>query len=863
MRGVASSAPLTSTSIEAAVTRLRDLVFEGADYAPRRADELRRRIDVVGMRADLLAAMAALNSDDQGGRDGTAAAAQRLSQVLTDDPQVLTSDPDVQLELAVALLVTDQDADATSRALASLGAYEQARLDPATAAGAVRYLIGHHRAQAAEQLLLTLLPAAFAPPTWQDAEPGGTVVRAEPSAFARQLLTATLAASEQVRDRSPDDLAMRRLRVSALVGLGQLGGALAEITEILRRDPADTVTQWAEVVTLARLGQPGAALAQLDEMPRDAVSAAEVVTVRVRLLLSAGRADEAAGVARDAADRYPDNIAVQLALAEVLTAAGESKQSLDLVDELLTKHPAEPALLTLRGVLLHRGGELPDAKQSLSEAVAGDPASADARIALASVLADSGNPEGALAQLEQVPAQDPRRGEALLERARVLRSSRQPVAALEVLGSAEEAGVDGPALHEMRGQLLLELGRETEAASWFERGLTAAINSGADAQKFVDALDLTARRLTDQGRYEVALATLTSLVSAHRISSSQMALRAELLRLTSRWHECLAQADQAVAAGADASWVSSTQAAALVSLSRSQEALVLLGQPLRADPNYQFASSYQVSALDRVGRPADALTIVKRLARQKRDEEWWRTWLVTVRAELLNNLGRFGSAVRFLRNALKERQEFEWYGPLAVAYSRQSRHEDAVATWRLAVAMPGEEPQDWGWVEFADALSAGGSAAGSSASDEATAIYRRLASKTAADALPTDVIMWAWAALRLGELDGAITHYRWAIDAATDHLAGERLRLAMALFLAGNTAEGERELGRALADLAGLADRACAETIIGETHYAIGVLKRDPGRGDAEILERLRERLPPAAVAQARVTEQADSGSES
>jgi tetratricopeptide (TPR) repeat protein len=827
-------APSTVVPIEDAMEELRRLVFESAKKAPDRARELRARIVAADARVDLLAAMAALSYRDSRNRIG--AAVERAQRLPPAEPEQL-------LELVVAQLATAEDSSAASRALGSFsqalesfGAYGPRRLNPATAAAAVRYLLTNERVQETEGLLMALMPGSFVPERWQSPWGGGRAV------YTDRLLTATLAASENIRVSQVHDLPLRRLRVSVLLSLGNANRALEEIAGIFSQYPKDAQTRRAEVVALARLGRYEEALSRLERLPSDAVPSTEKVMWRVRFLMSLGRTSEAVEAAKNAARRYRDDVYVQIMLVEVLTDVGQEREALKLVNELITKHPGESVLLTTKGNLLRGVDDLPGAKRALEEAVADDPASPDVRVALARVLADMDDLDGALSQIDQVLAKHPFQGDVLLERARLLGSAGRSVEALEVVDVAEREGAGGTALYEIRGDLLLEkLEREAEAKSAYERGLMAAIQSGEDVQGFVDDLERTAERLLAQNRYEEAVSALAVLVEKDLLSPHGMGLRAELLRLTRRWGESLVQADQALAATPEA-WVRVTKAATLVQLSRSQEALDLLEPIVRDDPGYFFASSNLIRALDGVNRVTTALQELQRYFPQKSDDLMWGEWAIFAHAFLRIDLGQFKEVTKLLKRALRTRADvYEWKAPLAVAYSRLSKPKHAIKIWRSITEEAEDDGiDDWAWVEFADALTAE-----ADRSEEAMAIYRRLASKTTPEAVPRDVAIQAWAALRLGELDDSIARYQRAVEAATDPFAVERLRLAVAQFLNGMNADGEATLDQVLADVAELADTTRAAAIVNEARHSIGLLERDPRYHDKrQILAQLARRLP-------------------
>ncbi len=822
--------------VEVALRLLRNAVFECANDAMNLADALHHRVGLLAARVDLLAATAAATGDAPHSYAQVDMAAQRVQEFSP-------ADPDVLLELVTALLVVDENPKAIAATLAGLRTEQPNRPEPDTAAAALRYLLRTGHAHQARRLLDTLLPTAQSIPSWRTATAGTGVAITELSPFARQLLTVTLAASEEELVHSPDDLALRRVHASALVELGQREKGLQEIEEILRRDPSDGETGWAEVITLAQLGRNERALAQLDRLPAPISLVPAVLALRVRLLLALGKTDTAATTALDAARLHPEQIDVRLALVEALTATGRHDEAQKQVDGLLLEHPDSPLLLTVRGKLQHASGDLTSATETLGRAVHAGPDDPDARVALASVLSDKGDLEAALAHLDAALESHPERADIRLERARVLRSSGRSVEALETLEGVPEGAAE--ATWELRGDLLLELNREPEAISWYARCLASAHEAGGSAQRFADALESTAERLYGQDRYSEALDALTPVRLAGLLSPRGMRLRAELLRLTEKWFESLAQADEVLATETGDAWVMGTKAATLVALSRSQEALDLLATALEESPDYLFGQSFRIVALDELGRVTDAQQLLEEHFSDEAIQDNWAVWAVMARSQLLIDAARYEDAVRILKAALQGgRDEASWYGPLAVAYSRLGRPKRAVDTMRRAFAAVNDNVSQWARIELADALSV----LHHGADEEATGIYQRLASERDEEIVPKDVAMRAWCQLRLGELDGAIARYRAAIGAAKDPLLNERLRLGIGLLIADVPDHEERTLNRALADLAEIPDRAAAKGLVTEAHYVLSLLEGDTRYADKDVdFTQLHRRLSASA----------------
>jgi len=306
-----------------------------------------------------------------------------------------------------------------------------------------------------------------------------------------------------------------------------------------------------------------------------------------------------------------------------------------------------------------------------------------------------------------------------------------------------------------------------------------------------------------------------------------MSLRAELLRLTEKWHESLAQADKVLAMETGHTWIKGTKAATLTALSRSQEALDVLAPVLEELPGYLFGQSYRIVALDQLDRVTEAQQVMEEHFSEAA-EGAWAVWTVMARSQLLIDAAQYEDAARILKEALRGgRDEASWYGPLAVAHARLGRPRRAVDTMRKAFAGTNGNLAEWARVELADALSLLPQGADGEARDEAREIYQWLASKQDHETAPKDVALRAWSQFRLGKPDDAITRYRAAIDAAADPMLNERFQLGIALVMAGGPESGRSTLDRVLADLADIADRAAAKGLAMEALHVLELLKKD------------------------------------
>jgi tetratricopeptide (TPR) repeat protein len=180
------------------------------------------------------------------------------------------------------------------------------------------------------------------------------------------------------------------------------------------------------------------------------------IGLAVALLDSQGDPDvaEAATQFEYIRQRQPDNLSVQIGLAECRKMLGQFDEAVKLVDGVLTRQPDYPPALSLRGRLALDQGQFVEAETWLRQAFQRDPYNDVIRRALFSSLLRNDKQDEAR-KLEQESKQleeDLMRYEAIITRDLVTK-------------------LNDPALLCELGELLLRLGRHEEGLRWLERAL--------------------------------------------------------------------------------------------------------------------------------------------------------------------------------------------------------------------------------------------------------------------------------------------------------------------------------------------------------------------------------------------------------
>jgi predicted Zn-dependent protease len=149
----------------------------------------------------------------------------------------------------------------------------------------------------------------------------------------------------------------------------------------------------------------------------------------------------------------PDNVRVQVGLAECRDGLGETDEAVRLVDDVLTRQPTSAAALSLRGRIAQKNEQFAEAQNWLRQALRRNPMDHAARYSLVLCLKQTHHPEEAQEQL-------------------LLKQMEQDLARFNEIVTKEIAQrPTDPALHCQLGDLLLRAGQREEGLRWLQSAL--------------------------------------------------------------------------------------------------------------------------------------------------------------------------------------------------------------------------------------------------------------------------------------------------------------------------------------------------------------------------------------------------------
>jgi tetratricopeptide (TPR) repeat protein len=150
----------------------------------------------------------------------------------------------------------------------------------------------------------------------------------------------------------------------------------------------------------------------------------------------------------------PDNVSLQVSLAECLYGLEQTAEAVRLVDDALARQPDYAAALSLRGQLALQVGQLDEAESWLRRALRRAPMDHRARYSLAVCLEQSGQQE-----------------EAQQQRRRLLQMEEDLAHFHKIVTREIAERPQDPALHCTLGQILLRAGKREEGLRWLQSAL--------------------------------------------------------------------------------------------------------------------------------------------------------------------------------------------------------------------------------------------------------------------------------------------------------------------------------------------------------------------------------------------------------
>lgn len=273
----------------------------------------------------------------------------------------------------------------------------------------------------------------------------------------------------------------QRLAAESRVAVLKLrAGALDEARklaeDVLKESPtdADALVTRAELALLR--GDTGAAIIDLRTALGNEPDSVPLATALARAHLQAGEPELAEQVLRGAVQLKPRDIQARLALAQFLVDSGRVEQARPVLEQLVTEQPNSALALEGLAQLQLANRDPAAALQSASRIQSLLPNSATGYMLTGRIEEAQKRGDAARKAYELAASVDPQAFEPVAALARIDVADGKPQQALEMLEARIGRAPDNARLHALRGEVLLAMDRDLEAAESFATAAKKAPN---------------------------------------------------------------------------------------------------------------------------------------------------------------------------------------------------------------------------------------------------------------------------------------------------------------------------------------------------------------------------------------------------
>ena len=448
-----------------------------------RAGEVQQATDLVSRAAqapkaskDMLLELAQI--DLAAGR--RADAVVQLRKVVAIEPKVLAH----RYRLAQVLLI-DQDLDGAEAALRAAIAQAPENAEPKLAL--VDFLAARRSPEKATAALRAMSAAA----------PHDLPLRLGAAQFyaARGQTSVAVSIYREITKTDGDGPAGQAARNSlarTFLLAGQLDNAEPLINQALEKNPRDDDALAARAeLSLAR-GKAAAAIADLRAVLRDEPNAVAVQRALVRAYLKDDDLTLAEETLRAALQNSPTDPGLRLDLAQLLTRTGRANQGLPMLEKLAADEPGNTDVLQALFASQLARKDLAGAQRTAELVQAARPGSEKSAYLQGLAQSAVGNTAAAREAFERALSINPDALEPVTALIQLYLSQKKPEAALERIDSAVARFPDNAALHSLRGDVLMVLGRTEAARVSYGAAISHAPNWAAPYRNLA-ALELTAK----------------------------------------------------------------------------------------------------------------------------------------------------------------------------------------------------------------------------------------------------------------------------------------------------------------------------------------------------------------------------------
>ena len=224
-----------------------------------------------------------------------------------------------------------------------------------------------------------------------------------------------------------------------------------------------------KLTQLSQKGDLEGILKLIDESNPELTNGFKVQYLKLSVLISLRKTQEAEAFADELSEAYPDNTDILYAKVMMAQAENNLKKKEQYLKKILAINPKDSQALTEQGLDFYSAKRYNDARRKFIEAYKVDPKCTEALIGLGRINYLEGKLDQAEANLTAVLEQEPNNSTAIAELARIKSETNRMNQALQDINRAAELEPNNPSHWNDIGSYNLTIGRKEEAKKAYDK----------------------------------------------------------------------------------------------------------------------------------------------------------------------------------------------------------------------------------------------------------------------------------------------------------------------------------------------------------------------------------------------------------
>ena len=239
------------------------------------------------------------------------------------------------------------------------------------------------------------------------------------------------------------------------------------IEKAAKKNPREEFTD--KLTQLSQKGDLEGILKLIDESDPELTKDFKIQYLKLSILISMRKTQEAESFANELSKDYPDNTDILYAQVMLAQAENNLQKKDQYLKKILAINPKDSQALTEQGLDFYSAKKYNDARRKFIEAYKADPKCTEALIGLGRINYLEGKLDQAEANLTAVLEQEPNNSTALAELARIKSETNRMYQALQDINRAAELEPNNPSHWNDIGSYNLTIGRKEEAKKAYNK----------------------------------------------------------------------------------------------------------------------------------------------------------------------------------------------------------------------------------------------------------------------------------------------------------------------------------------------------------------------------------------------------------